>query len=151
MLIHSLWHCAQIISKKSSVQSILSDNGTNFVCANNELKKALKERWIIKNSRTIYMEIVQIGSCGTRTHPWSITYRCVHTRVGMPNSNSKRYLRRIAKNTWSIIKWWGTENLDGRSRINNIDSRPLTVETLGDINSQIPHSPSNMLTMKTKM
>ena len=30
-----------------------------------------------------------------------------------------------------------------------INSRPLTVETLSDINSQIPLSPSNLLLMKT--
>ena len=32
-----------------------------------------------------------------------------------------------------------------------INSRPLTVETLSDINSQIPLSPSNLLTMKTNV
>ena len=30
-----------------------------------------------------------------------------------------------------------------------INSRPLTVESLGDINSEIPLSPSNLLTMKS--
>ena len=32
-----------------------------------------------------------------------------------------------------------------------INSRPLTVETLNAINSQIPLSPSNLLTMKTNV
>ena len=32
-----------------------------------------------------------------------------------------------------------------------IKSRPLTVESLGDINSEIPFSPSNLLTMKSDL
>ena len=32
-----------------------------------------------------------------------------------------------------------------------INSRPLTVETLSDINSQLPLSPSNLLTMKANV
>ena len=70
--------------------------------------------------------------------------------VGTLNSNNKRYLRRIAKNTRSIIKCCGTENL--MEEVDSIsNSRPLIVETLSDINSQIPLSPSNLLTMKANV
>ena len=85
----------------------------------------------------------QTGSNGRKIH------QELHTWVAFGNA---KYARTILE---ALLKTHGSslndENL--RTLITEteaiINSRPLTVETLSDVNSEMPLSPSHLLTMKT--
>ena len=145
MLIHSLWHFAGFWQEEVQFDWYGQIMDQTFLVPIRNYRKHWK-RWMIWKSRIVFNEMYWLNFVAQEHTRSIICERC----VGTPNSNSKRYLRRIAKNTWSFIKWWGTENLNGRSK-SIINSRPLTVKTLSGINSQIPFSPSKLLTVKTNV
>ena len=136
----------RFLARRGSVRSIWSDNGTNFVGANNELKKALKEMDHLKIKNYLQGNgadwILWHKNPPGASHMGGVWERQIRTARGILEGLLKTHgqslndeaLRTLMAEVESII-----------------NSRPLTVETLSDINSQIPLSPSNLLTMKTNV
>ena len=89
----------RFLAKRGSVQSIWSDNGINLVGANNELQKAMKEMDHLKIKNFLLgngNDWILWHKNPPGTSHIGVVWEC--------QENSKRYLRRIAKNTWSVIK-----------------------------------------------
>ena len=136
----------RFLARRGSVQSIWSDNGTYFVGANNELHKALKEMHNLKIKNYLQGNgtdwILWHENPPSASHMGGVWKCQIRTARGILEGLLKTHgqslndeaLRTLMAEVESII-----------------NSRPLTVETLSDINSQIPLSPSNLLTMKTNV
>ena len=136
----------RFLARRSSVRSIWSDNGRNFVGANNELRKSLKE-----------MDHLKIKNClkgnGTDSILWhknppgashmgGVWERQIRTARGILEGLLKTHDQSLNDETLRTLM----------AEVESImNSRPLTVKTLSDINSQILLSPSYLLTMKTNV
>ena len=79
---------------------------------------------------------------------WCLSYG---RGLGVPNSICKDYFGRIVEDSQSLLL--NDESL--RTLMAEVEliinSRPLTVETISDSKSEIPLSPSNLVTMKTSV
>ena len=134
----------RFMAKRGKVRSIRSDNGTNFVGTDNTLRKALKEMkqeqirdYLLQNGTdwiTCYENPPGVSHMGG---VWERQIRSARSILAAllkthRHSLSDEGLRTLVAETEAII-----------------NSRPLTVESLSDINSEISLSPSNLLTMKS--
>ena len=136
----------RFIARRGTVRSIRSDNRTNFVGASNELKKVLDEM----NQEQIRQHLLKSGTDWVKwqKNPPGASH------MGSIWESQIRSARTILE---ALLKTHGSslndENL--RTLITEteaiINSRPLTVETLSDVNSEMPLSPSHLLTMKTEV
>ena len=136
----------RFVARRGQVRLLRSDNGTNFVGCSNELKKAIEEMDEIK----IESFILQNGGewMGWKRNP------PVSSHMG----GAWERLIRSARSIFSSLL-----NNHGLSLNNEafltvlaeveaiINSRPLTTDTLSDGNSDLPLSPINLLTMKSKV
>ena len=134
----------RFIARRGTVRSIRSDNGANFVGASNELKKALDEM----NQEKITQHLLKSGT------DW------VKWQKNPPGASHmggiwKRQIRSAQTILQALLKTHGSSLNDAnlRALITEteaiINSRPLTVETLSDVNSEMPLSSSHLLIMKT--
>ena len=134
----------RFITKRETVWSIRSDNGTNYVGESNELKKALDEM----SQEQIRQHLLKSGT------DW-IKWQKNQPRL----SHMSGIWERLIHSAWAILegllKTYGSSlnDEDLRKLITkteaNINSRPLTVETLSDVNSEMSLSPSHLLKMNT--
>ena len=127
-----------IIEKKKK-----SDNKTNFVGTDNELRKALKEM-IQKQIRDYLLWN------GTDWITWHKNPPCASHMGGVWEhkiGSARGILAALLKTHGHSLNDKGLRTLVAETEA-VINSRPLTVESLSDINSEIPLSPSNLLTMK---
>ena len=136
----------EVTNALDTVRSIRSDNGTNFVGAPNELRKALDET----NHEQVKHYLQKNGSVWvtwennprTASHFGGIWEHQIRTIIAILDALLKTHLCSLNnKNFRTVLA--ETEGI--------INSRPLTVETLSDANSQILLSPSNLLTHKTSI
>ena len=117
-----------------------SDNGTNFVGASNEWKKPLSkmnQKQIRQQSRTNWINWQKNPSAALHTgsiceckiySAWTILKALLKTHGSSLNDEN---LRTLITETKTIR-----------------NSRPLTFETFSDVSSEIPLSPSHLLTLK---
>lgn len=117
-----------------------SDNETNFVGASNELKKPLSkmnQKQIRQQSQTNWVNWQENPSAALHTgsiweckiySAWTILKALLKTHG---SSLDDENLRTLITETKTIRNSW-----------------PLTIETLSDVYSEIPLSPSHLLTLK---
>ena len=123
-----------------------SDNGSNFVGVVRELRKSFKE--MNHNQKSEYLH-----SCGADWITW-INNPPTASHMGGVWERQIRSARTILN---SLVKTHG-KSLDDESlhtlliEVESIvNSRPMTIETISDVNSCVPLSPSNILTMISKV
>ena len=63
----------RMIARRGNIRTIYSDNGSNFIRAENELKKALEEM-DDKKIKLLYKNLVVIGLSGSETHLLQATW-----------------------------------------------------------------------------
>jgi len=134
----------RFIGRRGNVRLMRSDNGTNFVGADNELSKSLKEmdNTRIKNFLLNHNAdwIVWQKNPPLASHMggvWERQIRSARRILTALLDEHKELLNEESLRTVMVE----TEAI--------INSRPLTVETINDSDSSLPLSPSNLLTMKS--
>ena len=134
----------RFMARRGKVKSTRSDNGTNFVGTDSELRKALEEM----NQEQIRDYLLQNGT------DWITWYKnppgASHVgRVWEHQIHSARnILAASLKTHGQSLNDEGLRTLVAEKEA-IINTRPLTVESLSDVNSEIPLSPSNLLNMKS--
>jgi hypothetical protein len=135
----------RFIARRGPVRSILSDNGTNFVGAENELKRAWEEM-----DHTKVKDYLRGVGCD-----WIEWKRNPPTASHM-GGVWERQIRSVRAVLQSLLKTHGhTLNEEAlRTLLAEaeaiVNSRPLTVDNISDP-SCLPLSPIQLLTMKTKV
>ena len=136
----------RFIGRRGNVHSIRSDNGSNFVGADNELKKAISEM----DHNRIHEYLLKGGT------DWIIWKKNPPTASHM-GGVWERQIRSIRAILESMLRKHGhmlddealrTLMVEAEAIIN---SRPLTVETLSDPTSCLPISAAQLLTQKSKV
>ena len=136
----------RFIVRRGPVRSIRSNNGTNFVGPANELRKALDEM----NHEQVKYYLQKYGS------DW-ITWENNPPAASHMGGIWEHQIRTARTILDALLKTCSCSLSDENFRAllaeteGIINFRPLTVETLSDVNSQIPLSPSNLLTQKTSV
>jgi len=134
----------RFMGRRGNVRIMRSDNGTDFVGAKNELDKSLKELDHEKVKRFLQ-------SKGSEWIIWKFNPPYA-SHMGGVWERQIRSARRILS---SLLYHHGESLNDESLRTliveteSIVNSRPLTVETLNDPESELPLSPSNLLTMKS--
>jgi hypothetical protein len=135
----------RFIARRGAVREIRSDNGTNFVGADNELKKALEE-----------MDQGKIGNFLTEQGCDYITWERNTPLASHMGGVWERQIRTIKAVLSSLLKS-SPRRLDEESlrtflaeAESIVNSRPLTLESLHDPESQ-PLTANQILTMKTRV
>ena len=134
------------MARLGPVRSVGLNNGTNFVGAANELRKILDER----NHEQVKRYLQKNGSDWitwgnnppAASHIGTVWERQIET--------SRTIIDALVKtHSWSLFDENFRTLLAETEAI--INSRPRKVDTLSDVNNQIPLSPSNLLTQKTNV
>ena len=136
----------RFVARRRNIRVLRRNNGSNFVGAQEELEKAYSEmdhqkiQFFLQNIRVDYIywhrnppASSHIGGVWERQirSARTILMSLLHTHGRSLNDES---LRTLLAETEAIV-----------------NSRPLTVDTLGDVQSKQPICPSNILTMKSKV
>ena len=136
----------RFLARRGEVRSIRSDNGTNFIGAENELTKALKEMDEEKVRNFLQDK-------GTDWIKWTHNPPAASHMGGV----WERQIRTARAILSSLLKTHGSSLNDECFRTllveveGVVNSRPLTVDTLSDANSDLPLTPNHLLTMKSKV
>ena len=136
----------RMIARRGNVRTIYSDNGSNFIGAENDMKKALEEM-DDKKTQALVQEFGGDWIKWKRSPP-------VANHMGGVWKRKIRSARRILS---SLMQTHG-KSFDEESLLTLmvetegiLNSRPLTVETISDPTSELPLSPAKILTMKSKV
>ena len=136
----------RFIARCGSVRSIISDNGTNFVGADNELKKAFSEinhqqiQHFLANSGADWL--IWSRNAPAASHMGGVWERRIRS--------ARSILVSLLKNHGTCLKDESLHTLMAEVEA-NANTRPLTVETISDPQSLTTLSPSNLLTMKSRV
>ena len=136
----------RFIARRGAVRSIRLDNSNNFVGAFNELKKSIDEM----DKEQIRQHLLKSGTDWVKCHRNP-------PRASHMSDIWERKIRSARTILEALLKTHGSSLNDENLRTliteteETINSRSLTVETLRDVNSEMPLSPSHLLTMKTFM
>lgn len=133
----------RFISRRGPVREIRSDQGTNFIGAENELKRALQEM----DDEKIKRQLLKQGTDWIRNPASASNFGGVW----------ERQIRSVRNIMAALMKEHG-HCLDDESLCTLlceveavVNGRPLTVETLSDPLSAPPLTPNTLLTGKTKL
>ena len=136
----------RFIGRRGNIRQMRSDNGSNFFGAVRELRKSFRGM-----NHTQISEYLQ--TCGTDWITW-INNPPTASHMGGVWERQIRSARTILD---SLVKTHG-RSLDDESlhtliiEVESIvNSRPLTIKTISDVNSCVPLSFSNILTIKSKV
>ena len=136
----------RFLSRRGNVRIIRSNNGTNFVGASIELKKAFGEM----DKRRIKEFLMEMGG------EWIMWKFNLPTASNMGGAWERQI--RTARSILSSLLMHHGERLNDESlrtllvEVEGIiNSRPLTVDNIGDVNSILPLSPMQLLSLKTKI
>ena len=136
----------RFIGSRGNIHLMRSDNGSNFVGAIKELREAFQE--MNHNQIAQYLEthgadwITWIKNPPTASHMGGVWERQIRTTRCILNALLKTHGRSLNDEALHTLL------IEVEAIVN---SRPLTVETINDVGSYIPLSPSNLLTMKSKV
>ena len=136
----------RFICRRGPVRQLRSDQGSNFIGAQRELREALKEM----NGDKIRAELLK-SNCD-----W------VEFRMNIPKASHfggiwERQIRTVRSVLNSLMQKNTTCLDDESSRTlmceveSVVNSRPLTVDSLNDPNAPSPLTPNHLLTMKTQV
>ena len=136
----------RFIGRRGCIRSIRCDNGTNFVGARNELKRAFEEMDVDKVTNFLLNN-------GTDFITWK------HNPPYSSNFGGawERLIRSARTILGGLIKSHGHYLNDESFRTllveveAIINSRPLTVDAMSDPHSPLPLDPTNLLTMKSSV
>ena len=136
----------RFMARRSPVRSIKSDNGTSFVKAANELKKALNEmnheqvkRYFQKNGSDWITWENNLPAASHMGGAWDSLIRTARKILDVLVKTHSCSL--IGENFRTILA----------ETVGIINSRLLTMETLSNVSSQIPLARSNRVTQKTNV
>ena len=136
----------RMIARRGSIRSMRSDNVTNFVGTENELKRAFQEI-----NHTKIKHFLQENGAG-----WLIWTRKTPTTSHMGGVWEQQI--KSARNILTSLPKTYRTSLNGEAVTASmteveavLNSRPLTTELLNDGNSLHPIYPSNILTMKSRI
>ena len=141
--IHAL---RRFVSRRGEVRIIRSDNGTNFVGTDNELRETLKEMDDDKIANFLL-------SKGTDWISWKYNTPSASHMGGV----WERQIRSARSILASLLKTHGKSLNDESFRTllveveGVVNSRPLTTDALNDSDSPLPLTPNHLLTMKSKV
>ena len=136
----------RFIARRGNIRILRCDNGSNFVGTEREFAKAFQKM----DHQKIHYLLENLGS------DYIIWHRNppAASHIGGVWERQIRSARNILMSLLGIHgrglndEWLRTLFAEIEAILN---SRPLTVETSGDVKSKQPLSPSNILTMKTKV
>ena len=133
----------RVIARRGPIRELRSDQGTNFVGAENELKRALQEM----DDEKIKAELLKHNIDWVRNPATASNF----------GGAWERQIRSVRNIMAALMKQHG-HSLDDESLRTLlceveavVNSRPLTTETLSDPLSLLPLTPSTLLTGKTKL
>ena len=133
----------RFISLRGQVKRIRCDRGTNFVGACNELKAALNEMDDEKIQRFMAEQGCEyLFNTPHSSHMGGVWERCIRTVRTILSSLLKEHSKILDDDSLRTL-------LAEASAI--VNSRPPSVEQLGDVTAPIPISPSNLLTLKSSV
>ena len=136
----------RFIGRRGNMCLMRSDNGTNFVGAIKELRKAFQE--MDHNQLSQYLQrheanwITWIRKPPTATHMSGVWERQIRTARSILNVLLKSHGRSLNDEALHTLL------IEVEAIVN---SRPMTTETINNVQSHVPLSPSNLLTMKSKV
>ena len=135
----------RLIARRGAIRSIRSDNGGNFVGADNEFKKAYKEM-----DQEKIAEFLSENGCDwiqwernppTASHMGGVWERMIRSVREILQSLLKNHAHSLNDESLHTLL------LEAEAIVN---SRPLTLENINDPDS-LPLSPTQLLTMKSKI
>lgn len=136
----------RFISRRGDVRRLRSDNGTNFVGASAELKKAVKEMDQQKIAEFLLRNNTDwIGwdfNTPTASHMGGVWERQIRSCRSILSSLLNNHSHSLNDECFRTV-------LTEVEAI--VNSRPLSVETINDSDSLIPLTPNLLLTMKSKI
>ena len=136
----------RLISRGANIRIIQSDNGSNFIGANTELKRAFSEM----DKKKINNFLMELG------REWLIWKHNPPTACNMEGLGERQ--NRSARSILAALLKQHGESLNDESLrtllvdvegINN--STPITCDIIGDLNNIVPLNPMQLLSMKTKI
>ena len=119
-------------------------NGTNYVGASNELKKALDKM----NQEQIRQHLLKSGTDWVKWQKNQPRFSHISGIWECQILSAWAILEGLLKAYGSSLSDKNLRKLIAKTEA-NINSRPLTVETLSDVNSEMSLSPSHLLIMNT--
>ena len=135
-----------ILARRGPVMQLRSDCGTNLVCANNELKKALLE-----------MDRNQVKNHLLKNNCDWVKFKFNVPHSGHMAGSWERQIRTVRNALKSLLLNTGSQ-LDDDSfctflvQVENVvNSRPLTSDDICEPTSLEPLTPNHLLTMKSKL
>ena len=135
----------RFIGRRGNIRLLRSDNGTNFVGTERELRKSIEDM----DHKKIQTYLHELGA------DWEWKYNPpASSHMGGVWERQVRSIRTILS---SLLKTHGSSLNDESLHTLMIEaeaivnSRPLTVDTLSDATSPTPLAPVNLLTMKSKV
>ena len=123
-----------------------SNNGSNFVGAVKELRKSFQDMNHSRINEYLQMHgadrIIWINNPPTASHMGGVWETQIRTARGILNALVKTHVKSLDDKSLHALL------VEVEAVVN---SRPMTTETISDVNSDIPLSPANLLTMKSKV
>ena len=136
----------RFINRRGDVREIRSDNGSNFVGADSEFKKAIKEMDQEKIKEFLMRNNIDwMGwdfNTPTASHMGGVWERQIRSCRSILSSLLKNHSQSLNDESFYTV-------LTEVETI--VNSRPLSVEVLSDSNSLVPLTPNQLLTSKTKI
>ena len=136
----------RFIGRRGNIRHITSDNGSNFVREAKELRKPFQDMNQSRINEYLQMHgadwIIWINNPPTASHMGGIWQRQIRTARGILNAFIKTHGKSLDNESLHtlLVKLEAT-----------VDSSLMTTETICDVKSDIPLSPANLLTMKSKV
>ena len=136
----------RMIARRGNIRVIRSNNGSNFVGTENKFKRAFQEMDHVKIKHFPQDKgtdwLVWIKNTPAASHMGAVWERQIRSARSIPSSLLKTHGTSLNHDALCILM----------AEVEAIlNSRPLTVELLSDGNSANPISPSNLLSMNSKV
>ncbi len=131
---------------RGPLRLLRSDQGTNFIGADNELRSAYEE-----------MDHARIGNYLLQGNCDYVKFKKNPPSASHAGGVWERQIRTIRRVMDGLLNQFGRQLTDESLRTLLceaaciINSRPLTVKNLSDVNSPLPLSPNSLLTQKTQL
>ena len=136
----------RLISRRGNIRTIYSDNGTNLVGAQRELSIAIKELDHERIKTFLQMHggdwMIWKRNPPAASHFGGVWERQIRTVRSILNSLMMTHGHSLNDESFRTFM----VEVEGI-----INSRPLTTETLSDVDSFLPLAPANLLTMKSNV
>ena len=136
----------RFIGRWGNIWQMSSDNGSNFIGAVKELRKSFQDMNHSRISKYLQIHaadwIIWINNPQTASHMEGLWERQIRTARGALHALVKTHGKVLYNESLHtlLVKVEAT-----------INSRPMTIETINDVKSDITMSPANSLTMKSKV